>query len=1541
MRILRKQLIELLDQARLQNRLDELSPRLLAALVHDFFSLLPTSGNKQYRKNVALTSRTVSHANLHRHIITIRCPDQAFYLDAIKGYLLRRGIQPLAQQTMVARMDCDETGCMLALKQPDKDDAHNFMFIALHISATLEPDRERLARDMRAIMQAVDLSVSDFTAMRETISACAGKLAGDDADAAALLAWMNDDKYLYFGMRTETRKLGLVRNQRVLSQVAGSLAEEIAAVEKPTRAGVEWLHLAASQHYLYSAASLEVVRISFRNSKRGRLQSVLVIGHFSRSARYANASRIPLLDRHWQVLARTPLLLHSAFYRREIRTLFDRMPKPILLAMPPMDWLEPLKTIVDLAGPVQTMARLLVPPCGNISLLLVALPADRFGPNILDQIMETARQTHHFDIHGHENFGVGPHRLILISVSHMLTNGKPVRDAEIAALEETVRQCVTFWKDKAKAAVLDAARDLDLPATLRELQQISLLYQQLFPPQQFIQDIHIRDEVIARRRTLVRAHAHDAGVELHIFTQTPLLLGELVTIVQAFGLTAIQEAVVEFGSGERQVRLSSIRCQLAQKFRADDSARLVTGMERVLNDEADNDPVNALLLTAGLNIDQIAVIITLRNHLIQLLADAAPMPLTDTLLRHPQVAAKLYRLFEARHRPAMPVSFEAQSRLEFEKALTDVRNLTDDRWFRALAEIIDASLRSNAFIREAGDPVALKIAPSRLSFAPRPAPWREIFVHGVHVEGVHLRAGPVARGGIRYSDRPADFRTEVLELMATQVVKNGQIVPTGAKGGFVVRNGAGEPFVCRQYRTFIRALLSLTDNLVHGEASPPTGIRIPDEDSHDPYLVVAADKGTARYSDVANEESRLAGFWLDDAFASGGRHGYDHKAVGITARGAWVCAAHHFALLGQDAYKDPIRVVGIGDMSGDVFGNGMLLNPDMRLIGAFNHRHIFLDPNPDPERAWAERKRLFDEAAGWDQYDPVCISEGGGVFDRQAKSIPISPPAQQVLGITETSLSGEELIRTLLTADVDLLYNGGIGTYVKASNETHAEVCDPANNAVRVDADRLRATVVCEGGNLGFTQQARLQYAAAGGHINTDAIDNSAGVDMSDHEVNLKILFAANSGPITPARRNRILKGLTDKVAAQCLDNNLLQARALTLASLDAEIHPPRIQRLRDALMQSGRIDPQTDPDIGNDESLLLRPQLAVLLGHEKNRIHEQLAEEGFDRHTCFRMPLLLSYFPVSIQRRFEETVARHPLAPDIINTRAANDIVNHMGLAAVHHLQTLLDNPMSEIVQALLLTDIIMDTNTLREAIWQNIPAPEIAAQMQHSLQEHVMHFAEELLRLCPVSSLDQPWILAQRAGMRRFRHSLAAQGISGMESSRYLELLKTVGQAGLSSACAAHLATMPELAQTAAAVHLSAELDMPLLRCLRASQACLHLLPISEVEAPLRSSGWGEEDTHELRREWLRRLTLLKSRAIRDLLHSGVTDFMAAGEKLWCSHKLWPAIESLRRPQLDAVDEEGEASMEISPMQLMLALTRLESVIDESRPRPEEDGG
>ncbi len=1488
------------------------APQMAAALVHDFTGLLL----EPQKKCTVMHSRLLSHEHMHRHIITIRCPDQAFYLDSIKSYFSRHNIQPLEQQTMVMWLEYREHGHIPTIRQSGTRKGGAFMLIALHISATMVPDGKRLASHIAAILHAVNLSVRDFPAMRTLLGNCAAELDRETPHEADLLRWMDEDRYIFLGMQSGRRRLGLLKNHRITEYIVKGLEQEIASLPPPAKPGLEWIHLQASQHHLYVITSLEVVRICWRKGRH--LNHLILLGYFSRSARHANASRIPLLEQSWHTLLAHPLLAQSAFYRREIRTVFDRLPKPLLLSVPALELLAPLKSIGDLTGPTQTHTALFSPEPGNIMLLLAALPTDRFGPNVLRDILKNLRRIG-IQEHACRSFGVGSHRLLLMACSYQ------GEQPELHAVASVMQRSVIFWKDLAKAHALEHAKILNIPATLAKLERLPILYQNLFAPEQFIGDMQAFEWVRKHKRVMVHVRKAGDGVDIQIFTRKPQPLGQLVSTIQGFGLTAMKEAVVEFEDSGETLYLSSLRCTYPRELCRESIHRLTLALNRVLNGEADNDAINSLVLSAALDIQQVAVIAMLRSHLVQLMPDAAPLLLTDMLDRYPSVTAHLYRMFEARHRSAMPSTYEVQARLDFEKAMESVKSLTDDRWFRALAELVEASLRTNAYAREPDEPVAVKIAPHKLSYAPRPVPYREIFIHGVHVEGLHLRGGPISRGGLRYSDRPVDFRTEVLELMATQIVKNGQIVPTGAKGGFVIRGGNDdETFVRSQYRIFVRALLALTDNLVQGEAEPPAGIRIHPDDVNDPYMVVAADKGTARYSDSANEEARLAGFWLDDAFASGGMHGYDHKAVGITARGAWVCAAEHIATMGMDAYKDAITVVGIGDMGGDVFGNGMLINPGILLLAAFNHKHIFLDPSPDAAKACAERKRLFRQGLGWDAYDSKIISTGGGVFERTAKKIPVSSEVRTALEIGDQDLSGEALIRAVLTAPVDMLYNGGIGAYVKASYESDADVRDPANNAVRITADTLRCAVVCEGGNLGFTQAARLEYAVSGGHINTDAIDNSAGVDMSDHEVNLKILFSgAGSQALALPRRNRILRSLTDTITEQCLDDNLQQSRALALAELETKTYPSRMQRLRDILLADGRIDPQTDSGMGDDATLHLRPQLAVLLGHEKNRIHERLADCCFVQNDCFRTSLLETYFPAAIRKRFATAIRKHPLTTDIIHTMAANHTLNYFGLGSVRHLEILTDRTTGEVVLGLLMAEYILDGGVLRQAIWKKIEGTDMARDMQRALQEYLMHFAEEILRLCPVLKLTQTWMKRQRLGLRRFRHSLAVQGISGMENSRFLDLLKSAGQAGLDSRHAAHLAAMPELSQTATSLHLSSALDQPLLRCLRASQVCLHLLPLREAESPLRTADWGDGDTHALQREWLHRLTILKSQAIRQLLNIRRRDLLQTGKVLWSGHRHWDNIQHLRT-ELDGTEPNR--------MTLLLLLTRMESLITES---------
>jgi len=1511
MRLLRDQIIKHLSLAREEQRKGELPVRLAARLVHDFEEMLTESENGL----TDLRWHLLSTGSLHRHVISIRCPDQAFYLDGIKGYFERQGIIPLEQQTLVVGLEESDDGQITGITAPNTNGGDNQMLIALSISATLIPDGMSLYSDIKAILKAVCASVSDFPRMKEALTRASEKLKAHDQPTAKLLEWMNQDNYLLFGWQAGRSRLGLFRQLRTLDHVALTLRQELAELPPAAQAGVEWLHLAAAQRFIYSMNNLEVVRISWFEGKT--LSSSILLGRFSRYARYTGASNVPLLREKWLGVCRSKLLTQSAYYRREIRTQFDRASKPLLLSLSEKDLLKPFKAIVDLSDPLEISVSLWRPQPGNVRLIAIALSAARFGPNILRRILRQIGSMGLIPIN-HESYVVDPNRLLFIT-----TSGEPDDPSLEEHLRNVVQQSVIFWKDRAKQALLATFTGADVPRYIKELEGLPPIYAELFDPGQLPEQLKARDQVLADGRTRVHVHGQHAGVELQIFTCEAIPLGRLVETIQAFGLIAQQESVVDF-PGSPCVHLNSVRCTLQAPLQADDGLRLRQAIEQVLNGEADHDAANALVLSAGLDAHAVRVLITLRNHLVQILADAAPTPLTRMLNNYPQVSARLYRIFESIHRPAMPLAAQAQTKLEFDKAMDEVQSLTDDRWFRALSDLVQAGLRSNAFICRVGEPLAIKIDPSRLSFAPEPVPFREIFVHGVHVEGVHLRAGPVARGGIRHSDRAADFRTEILELMDTQVVKNGIIVPTGAKGGFVVRDGSGTDFVKNQYAAFIQTLMMLTDNRTASGITPPDGIRVAEEDQNDPYLVVAADKGTAAFSDTANNQAQTAGFWLGDAFASGGRHGYDHKAVGITARGAWVCIRHHFKALGVDSVRDGITVVGIGDMSGDVFGNGMLAGENLKLIGAFNHRHIFLDPDPDPMAAFAERQKLFRMAGGWDQYDQSIISPGGGIFERSAKSIPVSAPMRKALMLDSGSTSGEAVIRALLSAPVDLLYNGGIGTYVRASSESNREVMDPANDSVRISANQLRCRVVGEGGNLGFTQQARIEYAMAGGRINTDAIDNSGGVDMSDHEVNLKILFATKS-KFSLSQRNRKLKSLSEAVTEQCLANNLYQSRALSLAEFEAQRFPPRLQRLRNRLLAEGRLNMETDPgmDETQNATLLLRPQLAVLMGHEKNRIKMCLAEDGFAAASCFRDGLLRSYFPKPLLRSWSKNLDEHPLAEDIVHTVAANHLVNQFGLTSIHHLQNLQDVCVADISQSLLIADHILDGETLRTRLWGMVDEHGSVIEVQQRLQEYLLRFAEDLVRLCPGRSLGLDWMDHQRRQFRRFRHEMI-QGAVNHENANFL--WERLADHGLEASDMAHLGAMPELSMSAVAVHMASAMNTSLHRALRANRACLRLLPFAEVDNLLRSPTWGEDDElHALRCEWLDRMTLLRSQAIRQLLSTRERDFYQSGLRLWQSHKHWPLVQEMRL-QLEA--ETGQRHTH-----LLLLLARMEAIVHEAR--------
>jgi len=874
-------------------------------------------------------------------------------------------------------------------------------------------------------------------------------------------------------------------------------------------------------------------------------------------------------------------------------------------------------------------------------------------------------------------------------------------------------------------------------------------------------------------------------------------------------------------SGAAELDMGSVRALFEEAFL------------RVWRGEAENDDFNRLVLTARVGWREVAVLRAYAKYLKQAGFTFSQVYIEQTLTTHTDIACQLLALFMARldpERTAPEPDVAANIVAWIEAALEDVANLDEDRILRQYLAVILATLRTNFFQRVEGVPKAhlsFKLSSREVPGLPEPKPLFEIFVYSPRVEGIHLRGGKVARGGLRWSDRMEDFRTEVLGLMKAQMVKNVVIVPVGSKGGFVVKNpppaGDRDAFLKEGvacYHVFLRGLLDITDNLVGGESRPPADVVRRDED--DPYLVVAADKGTASFSDYANAVSKEYGFWLGDAFASGGSVGYDHKKMAITARGVWESVKRHFRELGLDTQEQDFSVVGIGDMSGDVFGNGMLLSKHIRLVAALDHRHIFIDPDPDPAASFAERQRLFNlPRSSWEDYDAGLVSPGGGIYQRGAKSIKLSERARAVLAIDAETLTPQELIRALLLAPVDLLYNGGIGTYVKGSQESNADVGDKANDAIRVSGTELRCRAVAEGGNLGFTQLGRIDFALKGGRINTDAIDNSAGVDCSDHEVNIKILLnlVTEEGLLDDAQRNQLLVEMTDDVATLVLRDNYFQTQMLSVTHARGVALLDEQSRYMRFLANNGRLNRRIeflpfDEQIAERKAAgigLATPELAVLLAYNKMELFDALMGSDVPEDP-YISTALQRYFPRQLRERYPGHIQRHPLRREIIATHVVNSMVNRVGPTFVYRLQQETGAAIEDIVRAYMATREVFG----QVPLWQSIEALDnrVADATQTAM-------VLECLRLVERGTL---WFLRHREHLgdlaktlRRFTASVdqLADSLDGVVGKQYRAKLDEVilhyTGLGVPRALANRVAGLDELYSALDLVEMATDLDRP----------------------------------------------------------------------------------------------------------------------------------
>lgn len=941
---------------------------------------------------------------------------------------------------------------------------------------------------------------------------------------------------------------------------------------------------------------------------------------------------------------------------------------------------------------------------------LVYIPRNKFNTELSTKVQQTLEHAYGGVSSGFSTeFDETHHARLHV---HVRTLPGQVKEVDINELEEELNTLMEAWVDGYQRVLTESLGEQQANTLVkRYMAHIPAAYQEHFDVRTGVEDTKRLAQLDADQPMIWHLYQStgDASNQLHLKLygiDQPTILSNILPILENFGVSVISAQTYEFNLDDNlknnRVWLQEYELTLRHVNTVDMMMvreEFEDSLAEIWAGKVESDLLNELILTTKLATYEVVVLRALMRYMIQAKAPFSSRYIQQTLVKNSDMTVMLIDLFDARLNPVYSET-ERQAKTEdylaqIKQALASVSSLDEDRIYRWYLDIITAILRTNYYQFDSEgqrkDRLSFKLAADQIPNLPKPKPKFEIFVYSPRVEAVHLRGGKVARGGLRWSDRMEDFRTEVLGLVKAQMVKNAVIVPVGSKGGFIVKQkrmtDGREEFQkegVECYQTFLRGMLDLTDNLIEGKVVAPANTVRHDED--DPYLVVAADKGTASFSDIANAISAEYNFWLDDAFASGGSVGYDHKAMGITARGAWESVKRHFRMLGRDIQNQhDFTVVGIGDMSGDVFGNGMLRSKHTKLLAAFNHLHIFIDPNPDTEASFAERERLFRlPRSTWEDYDSALISQGGGVFSRQDKSISLTDEMRAVFDIEAETLTPNELINALLKAPVDLIWNGGIGTYVKSSEETHAEVGDRANDAVRVDGRDIRAKIVGEGGNLGCTQRGRIEFALAGGpdqnggHIYTDAIDNSGGVNCSDHEVNIKILLGkvVEQGDMTLKQRNELLEHMTDAVAQLVLRQNYLQPQAIELSHLHAVDNLSDHQRFIEFLESEGRVDRAIE-FLPSDEEFarrqkanigLTRSELAIILAYGKMWVYEQLLESDLPDAPYF-INELRKYFPDELANRFFDEMKSHRLHREIISTFLTNNVVNRLGMEAVFRL--------------------------------------------------------------------------------------------------------------------------------------------------------------------------------------------------------------------------------------------------------------------------------
>jgi len=1237
-----------------------------------------------------------------------------------------------------------------------------------------DPEIEALAAALHESLSGLRLAVRDFLPMVERVErmieaaeASGTRYAPDEIhESIEFLSWLTDDNFIYLGYREY--QVIEVDGQPAASIVPGAglgvLSQEsrsrfatpvpVADLDESARSQIFESPLVVvsktnAETTIHRKARMDYVAVKRIDADGEVVGELRLIGLFTSKAYSESARQIPLVRRKLESIMQWEDLIAGSHDYKAVVALFDSYPKDELFAASASELRATIMALLVMQEEGGVRLFLRRDPVRRTVAAVVALPRDHVSTDLrirLEHLFELRFNGRAVDYT--LSFATDPARFHF--TIHVPSGDIP--DPPLGELQRDVADAARSWDDSLSDALvprLGAAKGHELAR--RYAARFPDYYKSATPIDHATFDVE-QFERLGPEQPYVVALQNEQGApepltRLKLYkTGGKAPLTDLLPLLEQLGLTVVEEVPTRLvGTGEdgRYLHDFGVLGPAGKPLDLDRMGDIVAEtVGAVWEGKAGSDWLNRLVVAGELDWRRVTILRAYREYRQLLGATFTSRYQNDCLVRNSAISRKLVRLFELRFDPEAPRDVAAEDELvdEIEADLDAVQSLDDDRILRGYLGMILATVRTSAYLPDR-EYISFKLRCDDVPGIPKPVPMWEIFVFSPAMAGVHLRGGLVARGGIRWSDRLEDYRTEILGLMKAQMVKNAVIVPVGAKGGFVLKRPPPDRHSLmqeekRQYVTLMRGMLDITDNIVGGEVVHPDGVRVLDGD--DAYLVVAADKGTAHLSDTANAVSEEYGFWLGDAFASGGSAGYDHKALGITAKGAWESVKRHFRELGRDVQHESVSAVGIGDMSGDVFGNGMLLSEHLQLVAAFDHRHVFLDPTPDAAASYAERQRLFNApGSSWEDYDRSLISEGGGVWPRTAKSIPVSPQAQAVLGIDSPKLAPTDLIRAILHAPVDLLWNGGIGTYVKASVETHAEVDDRANDAVRVDGRDLRCAVVGEGGNLGFTQRGRIEYAHAGGRINTDAIDNSAGVDCSDHEVNLKILLAIASerGELDRDGRDEVLHQVVDDVVRLVLYDNYLQVQIL---SQEVAVSPRRMEAYEDLMVElenRNLLERQLEA-LPSGELMaerisaghgMTRPELSVLLAYAKRLLREQVVESSLPDDP-YLVAALAEYFPPLVVERFGHLLRNHPLRREIIATIVTNDVINSVGITFVPRMSAETGATAEEVARAFI---VARDVSQAREP-WDAVERLDaiVPGDVQANLMDRVDSMVEQLAR-------------------------------------------------------------------------------------------------------------------------------------------------------------------------------------------------------------------